>query len=53
MRTLATEREFPPGTQALSWDGQSDAGVPQPSGVYRVELRVGTHSEARRAILLH
>jgi hypothetical protein len=50
---LATEREFPPGTQVLDWDGRNNAGVSLPNGVYFVEVRVGTHSEARRAILLH
>jgi flagellar hook capping protein FlgD len=53
VRTLATDREFPPGTQVLNWDGRNDAGVGLPNGVYFVRIRVGTHSEARRAILLH
>jgi len=53
VRTLATGREFPSGAQALSWDGRDDAGVGMPTGVYFVEVRAGTHSEARRAVLLH
>jgi flagellar hook assembly protein FlgD len=53
VRRLATDREFPAGTQALGWDGRNDAGVGLPSGVYFVKVRVGTHSEARRAVLLH
>ena len=53
VRTLATDREFSSGTQALGWDGRNDAGIGLPTGVYFVEVRVGTHSEARRAILLH
>ena len=52
VRTLATEREFSPGLQVLGWDGRNDAGAGLPSGVYFVEVRVGTHSEARRAVLL-
>ena len=53
VRTLATEREFSSGVQVLGWDGRDDAGAALPSGVYFVEVRVGTHSEARRAVLLH
>jgi hypothetical protein len=53
VRTLATDREYSPGPQVLGWDGKNDAGVGLPSGVYFVEVREGTHSEARRAILLH
>jgi flagellar hook assembly protein FlgD len=53
VRTLATDHEYPPGPQVLGWDGKSDAGVGLPSGVYFVEVREGTHSEARRAVLLH
>ena len=53
VRTLATDREFPAGTQALSWDGRNDAGVGLPTGVYFVKVRVATHSESRRAVLLH
>ncbi|HET7224332.1 MAG TPA: FlgD immunoglobulin-like domain containing protein [Candidatus Eisenbacteria bacterium] len=53
VRTLATNREFPAGPQALGWDGRNDAGVGLPSGVYFVEVRAGTHAEARRAVLLH
>jgi len=53
VRTLATDREFPPGTQVLGWDGRNNAGVSLPNGVYFVEVRAGTHAEARRAILLH
>jgi predicted lipoprotein with Yx(FWY)xxD motif len=52
VRTLAASREFSPGLQVLGWDGKNDAGVRQPDGVYFVEVREGTHSEARRAILL-
>src|SRR6185436_7767686 len=48
VRTLATEREFSPGPQVLGWDGKNDAGVRLPSGVYFVEVRAGTHVEARR-----
>ena len=53
VRTLVTEREFSPGSQVLGWDGKNNAGVGLPTGVYFVEVRVGTHAEARRAILLH
>jgi hypothetical protein len=53
VRLLATDREFPTGTQSLGWDGRNDAGVWLPSGVYFVETRVGAHAEARRVILLH
>jgi len=53
VRTLATDHEYSPGPQVLGWDGKSDAGVGLPSGVYFVEVREGTHSEARRAVLLH
>ena len=53
VRTLATDREFSPGPQVLGWDGKNDAGVRLSSGVYFVEVREGTHSEARRAVLLH
>ena len=53
VRTLATDREFPPGTQALDWSGRNDAGVGLPDGVYFVEVRVGTRTESRRALLLH
>jgi flagellar hook assembly protein FlgD len=53
VRTLASDREYSSGTQALGWDGRNDAGVRLSSGVYFVEVREGTHSEARRAILLH
>jgi hypothetical protein len=53
VRTLATDREFPAGRQALGWDGRNDAGLGLPTGVYFVEVRVGMHAEARRAILLH
>jgi len=52
VRTLATDREFPPGTQALGWDGRSDAGVEMPSGVYFVEVRARAQREARRVALL-
>jgi len=51
VRTLATDRAFSPGTQVLDWDGKNDVGVGL-SGMYFVEVRVGAHSEARRAILL-
>ncbi|TMQ73167.1 MAG: hypothetical protein E6K81_05515, partial [Candidatus Eisenbacteria bacterium] len=34
VRTLATDREFPPGTQVLGWDGRNNAGVSLPNGVY-------------------
>jgi hypothetical protein len=53
VRTLATKREFSPGPQVLGWNGKNDAGVRLSSGVYFVVVREGTHSEARRAILLH
>jgi hypothetical protein len=53
VRTLAASREFSPGPQVLGWDGKNDAGVGLPTGVYFVEVREGTHSEARRAVLLH
>ena len=52
VRTLAREREFPPGTQVLGWDGRNEAFVPLPSGIYFVEVREGGHSETRRAVLL-
>ena len=53
VRTLATDREFSSGAQALGWDGRNDDGVGLPTGVYFVKVRAGTHAEARRAILLH
>jgi hypothetical protein len=53
VRTLATEREFSAGTQALAWDGRNDAGAGLPAGVYFARVRLGARSETRRVILLH
>lgn len=53
VRTLAREREFPAGVQALSWDGRDDSGAALPGGLYFVRMRAGDREETRRAVRLH
>ena len=52
VRTLASERELPAGSQSLVWDGTSDAGTPASSGVYFVRVTAGSVSVARRVAIL-
>jgi Tol biopolymer transport system component len=40
--------EYRDRLNAAYWDGRSDIGEPAASGVYIVELRVGSHRETRR-----
>ena len=52
VRVLLDGVARPPGRHAVSWDGRSSAGTPQPSGVYVAELRALGAARAARLVLL-
>jgi len=47
VRTVVSDRQFEAGTNTLMWDGKSSRGLPVPSGVYLVRLRVHDPSGAQ------
>lgn len=51
VRTLVDERKEA-GEYAAIWDGRNDSGELLASGVYYYELRIGTATQARKAVLL-
>jgi flagellar hook capping protein FlgD len=52
VQTLALDREFLPGPQALKWDGRDRNGAHVPSGVYFVQVRAGASANMRQIVLL-
>jgi hypothetical protein len=52
VRTLAVDREFPAGRQAIEWDGRNDECARVPVGVYFIRVRMGGHADGRRLVLL-
>jgi len=51
LRTLV-EAELPQGLFALSWDGTSDSGALQPTGVYFFQLTVAGETHRKQLLLL-
>ncbi|RMI20264.1 MAG: T9SS C-terminal target domain-containing protein, partial [Calditrichaeota bacterium] len=51
VRTLY-EGELAGGVYEMKWDGTSDLGVRQPSGIYFLYLQAGTLVQTRRMVLL-
>ena len=51
IRTLAGG-EHPPGTYAVTWDGNLDSGVPATSGVYVYRLQAGPYAQLKTLVLL-
>ncbi len=51
IRTLASRIDGA-GKHSVLWDGRDDSGVPQSSGVYFYQLRVGNQIESKKMVLL-
>ncbi len=52
IRTLFHRRKFAPGTYRLMWNGQTDAGLPAPTGVYFIRVATPDQQVVQKMVLL-
>ena len=52
VRTLALERQFQAGRQAIEWDGRNEIRTRVPGGIYFVRVRVGAYFDVGRMVRL-
>ncbi len=52
VRGLLERQSLPAGAQTLAWDGEDDAHLRVPPGIYWISLRAGADEGRRRAVIL-
>jgi len=52
VRSLFHRRKFAPGTYQILWNGQTDSGLPAPSGVYFIHLATPEQQVVRKMLLI-